>query len=118
MESSSDGRIASGSTPDCAQTLSSEVMHRAPIRFRTMRARLRDMYVVKKSAGGTGSTPYQRLRVRQLKRSCTPISRPRSMYRSAFVPRRASIGSWQKTVAALPRVLDACGEAGLRVVAA
>jgi peptidoglycan/xylan/chitin deacetylase (PgdA/CDA1 family) len=30
----------------------------------------------------------------------------------------SAIGSWQKTAAALPRVLDACGEAGLRVVAA
>ena len=30
----------------------------------------------------------------------------------------SAIGSWQKTAAALPRVLDACGAAGLRVVAA
>jgi peptidoglycan/xylan/chitin deacetylase (PgdA/CDA1 family) len=30
----------------------------------------------------------------------------------------SAIGSWQKTAAALPRVLDACSEAGLRVVAA
>ena len=30
----------------------------------------------------------------------------------------SAIGSWQRTAAALPRVLDACGEAGLRVVAA
>jgi peptidoglycan/xylan/chitin deacetylase (PgdA/CDA1 family) len=30
----------------------------------------------------------------------------------------SAIGSWQKTAAALPRVLDACGQAGLRVVAA
>ena len=30
----------------------------------------------------------------------------------------AALGSWQKTAAALPRVLDECGEAGLRVVSA
>jgi peptidoglycan-N-acetylglucosamine deacetylase len=29
-----------------------------------------------------------------------------------------ALGSWQKTAAALPRVLDACGEAGLQVAAA
>ena len=30
----------------------------------------------------------------------------------------SAIGSWQRTAAALPRVLDACDEAGLRAVAA
>jgi peptidoglycan/xylan/chitin deacetylase (PgdA/CDA1 family) len=30
----------------------------------------------------------------------------------------SALGSWQKTAAALPRVLERCGEAGLRVVAA